>query len=144
MHRRTVRRYVATPAPPRNRPPERSKPSGLSSPTLQPFVEYLQGPWQAGCANVAQLKRELNAQGYTGSYSLLMQALQPWCGPRPPRDLAAGGGAADHASNASTSAGCACVHQNNSIRMNTRRLRRFCRMTTGWMLATSYSSDSVG
>jgi transposase len=47
-------------------------------------VEYLQGRWQAGCANVAQLKRELDAQGYTGSYSLLMQALQPWRGPRPP------------------------------------------------------------
>jgi transposase len=84
MHRRTVRRYLATPAPPRNRPPERPKPSGLSSPTLQPFVEYLQGRWQAGCANVAQLKRELDAQGYTGSYSLLMQALQLWRGPRPP------------------------------------------------------------
>lgn len=84
MHRRTVRRYLATPAPPRNRPPERPKPSGLSSPTLQPYVEYLQGRWQAGCTNVAQLKRELNAQGYRGSYSLLMQALTPWRGPRPP------------------------------------------------------------
>jgi hypothetical protein len=48
MHRRTVRRCVATPAPPRNTPPERPKPSGLSSPTLQPFVEYLQGRWRAG------------------------------------------------------------------------------------------------
>jgi transposase len=56
----------------------------LSSPTLQPFVEYLQGRWQAGCTNVAQLQRELDAQGYEGSYSLLMQALQPWRGPRPP------------------------------------------------------------
>jgi hypothetical protein len=84
MHRRTVRRYLAPPAPPRNRPPERPKPSGLSSPTLQRFVEYLQGQWQAGCANVVQLKRELDAQGYTGSYSLLMQAIQPWRGPRPP------------------------------------------------------------
>ena len=84
MHRRTVRRYLATPAPPRNRPSERPKPSGLSSPTLQPFVEYLQGRWQAGSTNVAQLKRELDAQGYIGSYSLLMQAVQSWRGPRPP------------------------------------------------------------
>ncbi len=84
MHRRTVRRYLATPSPPRNRPAERPKPSGLSSPTLQPFVEYLQGRWQAGCTNAAQLKRELDAQGYRGSYSLLMQALGPWRGPRPP------------------------------------------------------------
>jgi len=84
MHRRTVRRYLATPAPPRNRPSERPRPSGLSSPTLQPFVEYLQGRWQAGCTNVAQLQRELGVQGYEGSYSLLMQALQSWRGPRPP------------------------------------------------------------
>ena len=84
MHRRTVRRYLATPVPPRNRPTEHPKPSGLTSPTLQPFVDYLQGRWQAGCTNVAQLQRELEAQGYQGSYSLLMQALQPWRGPRPP------------------------------------------------------------
>ena len=84
MHRRTVRRYLATPVPPRNRPAEHPKPSGLTSPTLQPFVEYLQGRWQAGCTNVAQLQRELEAQGYQGSYSLLMQALQSWRGPRPP------------------------------------------------------------
>ena len=95
MHRRTVRRYLArvhsvracmpqAPAPPRNRPSERPRPSRLSSPTLQPLVEYLQGPWQAGSTNVAQLQREIGAQGYQGSYSLLMQALQPWRGPRPP------------------------------------------------------------
>jgi transposase len=84
MHRRTVRRYLAAPVPPRNRPTEHPKPSGLTSPTLQPFVDYLHGRWQAGCTNVAQLQRELEAQGYQGSYSLLMQALQPWRGPRPP------------------------------------------------------------
>src|SRR5207237_8651784 len=84
MHRRTVRRYLATPVPPRNRPAAPPKPSGLTSPTLQPFVAYLQGRWQAGCTNVAQLQRDLDAQGYRGSYSLIMQALQPWRGPRPP------------------------------------------------------------
>jgi transposase len=84
MHRRTVRRYLATPQVPRNRAPERPRPGGLSSPTLQPFVEYLQGRWQAGCTNVGQLKREIDAQGYCGSYSLMMQALSPWRGPRPP------------------------------------------------------------
>jgi len=86
MHRRTVRRYLATPEVPRNRPPERPRPGGLSSPTLQPFVAYLQGRWQAGCTNIAQLKRELEAQGYRGSYSLMMQALSPWRDPRPPPD----------------------------------------------------------
>jgi hypothetical protein len=84
VHRRTVRRYLATPEVPHNRPPERPRPDGLSSPTLQPFVEYLQGPWQAGCTNVAPLRREIDAQGYCGSYSLMMQALSPWRGPRPP------------------------------------------------------------
>jgi transposase len=84
MHRRTVRRYLAAPVPPHNRPAEHPKPSGLTSPTLEPFVDYLQGRWQAGCTNVAQLQRELEGQGYQGSYSLLMQALQPWRGPRPP------------------------------------------------------------
>src|SRR5712691_6317543 len=84
MHRRTVRRYLATPVPPRNRPTEHPKPSGLTSPTLQPFVDYLLVRWQAGCTNVAQLQRELEAQGYQGSYSLLMQALQSWRGSRPP------------------------------------------------------------
>jgi hypothetical protein len=71
------------PVPPRDRPAERPKPSGLSSPTLQPFVEYLQGRWQAGCTNVGQLTRELEAEGYEGRYSLLMQAVQPWRGARP-------------------------------------------------------------
>jgi hypothetical protein len=45
----------------------------LTSPTLRPFVDYLQDRWQAGCTNAAQLLRELAAQGYQGSYSLLMQ-----------------------------------------------------------------------
>jgi transposase len=53
---------------------------------LQPFVSYLQGRWQSGCTNVTQLKRELEAQGYRGSYSLMMQALSPWRDPRPPPD----------------------------------------------------------
>jgi transposase len=53
---------------------------------LQPFVAYLQGRWQAGCTNDAQLKRELEAQGYCGSYSLMMQALSQWRDPRPPPD----------------------------------------------------------
>src|SRR5713101_6582805 len=74
MHLRTVRRYLATPVVPRNRPPEQPRPSGLTSLTLQPLAEYLQGRWQAGCTSVAQLQRELEAQGYRGSYSLLMQS----------------------------------------------------------------------
>ena len=83
MHRRTVRNYLATAEPPPSRPPPR--PAGLTSPLLQPWVSYLQDRWQQGCHNVAQLFRELEAQGYPGSRSLLQQALQPWRPPRPPR-----------------------------------------------------------
>lgn len=63
---------------------------------LQPFLAYLQGRWQAGCTNVAQLKRELEAQGYRGSYSLMMQALSPWRDPRPPPDPMTGVDVAGH------------------------------------------------
>lgn len=78
MHRRTVRHLLATPQPPRNRPPAQPRPAGLTSPTLQPYVAYLQDRWQAGCHNAAQLKREIVAQGYAGSYTLLQQALRAW------------------------------------------------------------------
>jgi transposase len=83
LHRRTVRRLLDTPLPPRNRAPARPRPGGLTSPTLQPFVAYLQDRWQAGCENIAQLYREIAGQGYTGSRSLVYQALLPWRGPRP-------------------------------------------------------------
>ena len=86
IHRRTVRRMLETPVPPRNRPPARPRPGGLTSPTLQPFVTYLQDRWQAGCENIAQLCREIAGQGYTGSRTLVYQALLPWRGPRPTPD----------------------------------------------------------
>ena len=65
MHRRTVRRYLAAPEVPRNRPP---KPDHVAwaRPTLQPFVAYLQGRWQPGRTNVAQLKRELERRAIAG------------------------------------------------------------------------------
>ena len=82
IERKTVRRYLATRAPPPARYATTPRPGGLSSPTLQPFVTYLQDRWQAGCQNLSQLFRELVGQGYTGSYSLVREALRPW---RPPR-----------------------------------------------------------
>lgn len=81
ISRKTVRRLIDAPLPPRNRVVN-PRPGGLRSPTLQPFVAYLQDRWQAGCHNVSQLHREIVAQGYTGSRSLLAQAVQSW---RPPR-----------------------------------------------------------
>lgn len=84
MSRQTVRKMIATPVPPRYRPrPPRS--GGLSSPTLAPYVDYLQDRWQQGCTNVAQLFREIQAKGYPGSRSLLCQAVQPWRGPPKPK-----------------------------------------------------------
>jgi len=44
MHRRTVRRYLATPAPPRNRPAEHPEPSGLTSPTRRSRTAATSGP----------------------------------------------------------------------------------------------------
>lgn len=80
---RTVRRLLATPEPPRNQIVH-PRPGGLQSPTLQPYVAYLQDRWQQGCTNVNQLFRELVARGYTGSRSLLQQAVRPWRPARPP------------------------------------------------------------
>jgi transposase len=83
MGRRTVRHYLATPGTPQWRPPPR--PDGLHSLLLQPYSPYLQDRWQAGCHNVAQLFREIQALGYPGSRTLLDQATRPWRPPRPPR-----------------------------------------------------------
>ena len=87
MSRMTVRHLLRTPEPP---PPIRMppRPGGLSSPSLQPYVCYLQDRWQAGCTNFAQLTREIRALGYAGSGSLVSQALLPWRPPRPSRGSA--------------------------------------------------------
>lgn len=60
------------------------RPGSLSSPSLQPYVGYLQGRWQAGCMNISQLYREIGACGYEGSRSLLSTALQAWRSAQPP------------------------------------------------------------
>ena len=82
--RKTVRSLISTPEPPRNRVLH-PRPGGLSSPTLAPFVEYLQDRWQQGCWNVSKLLREIQSRGYSGSRSLLAQAVQPWRGAKPPK-----------------------------------------------------------
>jgi transposase len=84
-HRRTVRQLVATPEPPRNQARRPAALTGLRSPTLAPFVPYLEGRWRAGCTNISQLCREIEAQGYRASRSLVRQALLAWRGPRPSR-----------------------------------------------------------
>jgi transposase len=84
LARMTVRRLLDRPRPtfePVRRP---GRPGGLTSPKLQPYVGHLEERWQAGCTNVRQLWRELADLGFTGSYSLLEQALRPSRPPRPP------------------------------------------------------------
>jgi transposase len=87
--RMTVQRLLNTPRPPtadlpQSCPPEPSQPGSLSSPSLLPYLAYLQTRWQAGCSNILQLHREIAGLGYTGSRSLMYRALVPWRGPRPP------------------------------------------------------------
>jgi transposase len=84
INRRTARQLLHAEAPLKNQITH-PRPGGLTSPTLQPYVSYLQDRWQAGCTNVSQLFRELQALGYMGSRTLLHQALQAWKGPRPPK-----------------------------------------------------------
>ncbi|HZQ97843.1 MAG TPA: ISL3 family transposase [Chloroflexota bacterium] len=88
MHlaRETVRRLARTPLPPKNQRTAPPRPPPLASATLAPHVTDLQDRWQAGCQNTALLFREIAAQGYAGSYSLLNQALRPWRPPRPPSE----------------------------------------------------------
>ena len=87
MHRRTVRGLLASPVPPRNNRMSILRPSAIASPTLTPFAGYLQDRWQMGAHNVSQLVREIVAQGYTGSVSLVRQAIYAWRPPRPRRHL---------------------------------------------------------
>jgi transposase len=81
ISRKTVHRLIDAPLPPQHQVVH-PRPGGLRSPTLQPFVTYLQDRWQAGYHNVSKLHKEIVAQGYTGSRSLLAQGVQSW---RPPR-----------------------------------------------------------
>ncbi len=83
ISRHTIRRLVAEELPPQNHSVH-PRPGGLSSPTLQPYVNYLQNRWQAGCHNVAQLYREITQQGYQGSHTLLSAAVRAWRPPRTP------------------------------------------------------------
>jgi transposase len=87
MDRRTIRNYLATPEEPR-RQVRNPRPSGFSSPTLQPFQAYLQDRWEGGCTNISQLYREIVERGYPGSRSLVNQALRPWRPPRAPKSAA--------------------------------------------------------
>jgi transposase len=64
---RTVNRWLAHGSFPERKP-------RASQPTkLDPYRAYMQRRWQEGCHNLAQIYREIEQQGYTGSYSTVYQ-----------------------------------------------------------------------
>ena len=64
--RNTVRKYLRyAPEPPQ------PAPRGLRASVLDPYEEYVLTRWGQGCRNAAQLFREITAQGYEGSNTLL-------------------------------------------------------------------------
>lgn len=69
IHPRTVRRYLhrSSPKAPRYR----------THRLLDPFCPYLLQRWNEGCFNATQLYREIQAQGYSGSTTMVRTALQP-------------------------------------------------------------------
>lgn len=50
--------------------PERKKRAWQAS-FLDPYYDYLYKRWEDGCRNAAQLRREIQQQGFSGSYSLV-------------------------------------------------------------------------
>jgi len=102
INKTTVRRLLATPAPPHNRVIH-PRPGGITAPMLTPFTDYLQQRWRAGCTNGCQLYRELVERGYTGSRTLVIEAIRSWRPAKPPKSLR---------------------HRANQRRSDPRRLRR--------------------
>jgi transposase len=90
LDRKTIARWLRVPCVPGasgDPPPPKGpvpRPPDLPSPSLQPYLAYLQDRWRAGCTNISQLHREIAALGYARSRSLVAQALLLWRGPRPP------------------------------------------------------------
>ncbi len=71
IDRRTVRRYFHFEAY-----PGRARGAGPRS-TVLPYLGYVIQRWQAdGCHNRKQIYREIQAQGYRGSYSSVLRAIQ--------------------------------------------------------------------
>ena len=57
--------------------PERA-PTGKRQSKLVPYLPYLRKRWQEGCHNSLQLARELQAQGFRGSASLVRRLIGDW------------------------------------------------------------------
>jgi transposase len=75
---RTIERYLRLPtwlAPQHRRHYGRS--------VLNPYKDVLLARWNAGCRTAIQLFRELQAQGYPGSYRRVTAPCPSWQSPRP-------------------------------------------------------------
>lgn len=70
----TVQHLLRCAAPPHN-VVVRPRPGGIDSPKLAPYTADLQRRWRAGCTNGSQLFRDVVRQGYTGSCTLLPDAI---------------------------------------------------------------------
>jgi transposase len=57
--------------------PERA-PTGKRQSKLDPYLPYLRKRWEQGCHNGLQLARELHAQGFRGSASLVRRLIGDW------------------------------------------------------------------
>jgi transposase len=71
LDRRTVRRYILG-----GEVPKRGAPGIQRTSSIQPYRAYVERRWQAGCQHGMELWRELQAQGYRGSYASMCRALK--------------------------------------------------------------------
>lgn len=71
LDRRTVKRYILS-----GELPKRGAPGIQRTSSLQPYRAYVERRWQEGCQNGMALWREVQAQGYRGSYASMCRALK--------------------------------------------------------------------
>lgn len=68
IDRRTVARYIEAGELPRHLAPQNIS-------TVKPYLAYIERRWNEGCQDGKQLWREIQAQGYAGSYSSVRRAI---------------------------------------------------------------------
>lgn len=71
LDRRTVNRYVLA-----RELPKRGAPALQATSTVLPYLGHITRRWNEGCQNGMELWREIQAQGYSGSYSSVRRALK--------------------------------------------------------------------
>jgi transposase len=71
LDRRTVKRYVLA-----GELPKRGGPAVQATSTVLPYIDHITRRWNEGCQNRMALWREIQEQGYRGSYSSVRRALK--------------------------------------------------------------------